>query len=236
MSRKAVHSEISRSTNNDQPRVYVTSLRNIATSSPGKTSWSSSLPSSPPSPVRKALIRFLWPSQNDPSTDDEPIISDSISESILDSKRLQNSIMVLTEGKGGDEQHEVHCCKQSEADEVIHALQKKSETQIHEGKLQEALHCLNSALALERKLHGKKSAGAAVALNRMGEILSEMGEDYRYMAMSALEESLAIRQESEPGSEDTATTLKNLWLLFHEFTEQGRTNDVPLMPPPLPLF
>jgi len=111
---------------------------------------------------------------------------------------------------------EVHCCKQDEANEVIRGLQKKANHQIDDGKLQDALQNLNNSLALQQKLYGKKDARAARTLNMMGEILSNMGEDYRYMAMSALEESLAIRQELEPGSEDTAVTLKNLWLLLHQ--------------------
>mmetsp|Transcript_18807 Transcript_18807/g.34671 ORF Transcript_18807/g.34671 Transcript_18807/m.34671 type:complete len:84 (-) Transcript_18807:59-310(-) len=62
----------------------------------------------------------------------------------------------------------------------------------------------------------KKHVRTASTLSTIGQVLSNMGEDYRYMAMSALEGSLAIWQELEPGSEDTANTVKNLWLLFHE--------------------
>ena len=142
--------------------------------------------------------------------------------------------MVLTEDEGGDE-HEVHCCKKGEADEVIRALQKKSETQMNDGRRQDALHTLNSALAMQQKLYGKKHPKTAFTLNRIGEILSGMGEDYRFMAMSALEESLAIRQELEPGSEETATTLKNLWLLFHESNATADSEERDVVPPPPPL-
>mmetsp|Transcript_9303 Transcript_9303/g.14021 ORF Transcript_9303/g.14021 Transcript_9303/m.14021 type:complete len:232 (-) Transcript_9303:148-843(-) len=230
MFQKSVASENSQK--NEHARVYVTSLKHITASSPAKTNWSSHYYSSPPSPVRKALRRLLWPGRINPSTgdDDEPIISDSIS----DSKHLQNSIMLLTEDESKEE-HEVHCCKQGEADDVIRALQKKSEMQIDDGKLQDALHNLNSALALQQKLYGKTHPKTAFTLNRIGKILSDMGEDYRYMAMSALEESLAIRQELEPGSEDTATTVQNLWLLFHQANiSSDKDQHVPAPLPPLP--
>eukprot|EP01083_Nonionella_stella_P024804 68354_1 len=148
----------------------------------------------------------------------------TISDSITNSNRLQQSIMISMLSSSIDEPTEVHCCKQDEATKVICALQKKADHQIIDGKLQEALQNLNNSLALQQKLHGKMDARVARTLNTMGEILSNMGEDYRYMAMSALEESLAIRQElEEPGSEDTAVTLKNLWLLLHESNISIRT-------------
>ena len=214
MFRKSVDSETSQ--NDERPRVYVTSLKNITASSPAKTTWSSHPPASPPSPARKVLNKWSkYLRRNGSTTYDEPIDKPIIlSDSISGSNRLQNSIMVLTHDESRDE-HEVHCCKQDEANEVIRSLQKKAETQIDEGKLHDALLHLNSALSIQQKLYGKKHATAST-LNTIGQVLSNMGEDYRYMAMSALEESLAIRQELEPGSENTANTLNNLWLLFHE--------------------
>merc|ERR1712216_519894 len=91
-----------------------------------------------------------------------------------DSKHLQNSIMLLTESNM-DDHHEVHCCKQDEANAVIDALQKKAAAQIDEGKLHEALHSLNNSLTLQQKLHGKKHPAVATTLNMMGEVLSNMG-------------------------------------------------------------
>lgn len=198
----------------------MTSLKSITASSPTNTNWSSrpSAITPPASPARLALRRLLWPRRIDPHDDDEPIISDSIS----DSKRLQNSIMILTLDESessrdeNKDKHEVHCCKQHEANDVICALQKKARTQINEGRLNDALQNLNKSLALQQKLHGKKHPKVASTLNAIGEVLSNMGGSKRYMAMSALEEALAIRQEKEPGSEDTAVTLKNLWLLLHD--------------------
>jgi hypothetical protein len=148
---------------------------------------------------------------------DDPIISDSIS----DSKRLQKCIigLPLEEDVAKPvvvEKKEVRCCKKEEADQVICALQKRAKKQINEGRLDSALQNLNNSLSLQQKLYGKTHPKVAETLNTMGTVLSNMGEDYRYMAMSALEESLAIWQETEPGSERTADTLKNLWLLFHK--------------------
>jgi len=145
--------------------------------------------------------------------------------------------MLLTEDWEDErrDEHEVHFCKKGEANEVIRALQKKAEAQIEEGRVQDALHNLNSALAMQQKLYGKRHARTASTLNKIGEILSNMGEDYRYMAMSALEESLAIRQELEPGSEETANTLKNLWLLFHDSNVSSDEEErIAPVPPPLP--
>mmetsp|Transcript_29216 Transcript_29216/g.61653 ORF Transcript_29216/g.61653 Transcript_29216/m.61653 type:complete len:240 (+) Transcript_29216:203-922(+) len=206
---------------NGQQRVYLTSLKSITASSPSRTSWSTKNPASPPSPARQVIRRLLWPRQKSHipcppinSTDDEPII---ISDSISSSKRLQNSIMLMAQHECRDEnENKVRCCKQEEAHEVIRSLQKKAEIQIDEGKLHGALLNLSRKLALQQKLYGKKNPEVALTLNAIGQILSNLGEDSRYMAMSALEESLAIRQDLEPGSEDTATTLKNLWLLLHE--------------------
>ena len=210
-----------------QSRVYMTSLKSIAASSPSKTSWSrnndSNSPDSAPSPVRRALRRLVqWPkiqtAPDLPACDsDDPIISDSIS----DSKRLQKCIIGLPLEDVETAKHvvvekEVRCCKKEEADQVIYALQKRAQKQINEGRLDSALQNLNNSLSLQQKLYGKTHPKVAGTLNIMGTVLSNMGEDYRYMAMSALEESLAIWQETEPGSERTADTLKNLWLLLHE--------------------
>lgn len=223
-----IASNASVASQDEQPtRVYVTSIKNITASSPTKTKWSNPSPAAefaPPSPVRRGLRHLLLrglplplSSLSNSSTskvDDnskEPILSDSISGS----KRLQNSIFALTQ-TGSIDEHEVLCCKQDEANDVINALQKRAAAKIDEGKLQGALQYLNKSLALQQKLYGKQHSKVASTLNTMGEVLSNMGEDHRYMAMSALEESLAIHQELEPGGEDTAITLKNLWLLFHE--------------------
>jgi len=198
-----------------QPCVYVTSLKSIAASSPSKTNWASP-PPSPPSPARKVLRRLFWPMKNNNDDDtsitrniDPPFISDSLSGS----QHLQSSIMMLTESM---DEHEVHCCKKDEASDVIKLMEKKAKTKIDEGNLNDALTILNNSLALQQKLYGKKSPQVAQTLNTMGEVLSNLGDEYMYMAMSTLEESLAIRMELEPGSEDTALTLKNLWMLFHK--------------------
>lgn len=197
-----------------QPRVFMASLKSIAASSPAKTNWSP-IPhaANAQSPARKAIARLLQPWRNDKQiTHFESMISDSIS----DSKHLQNSIMVMTEDMN---EHEVHCCKQDAATHVIHTLQKKAEWQIDQGNVQDALHNLNNSLSLQQKLYGKKHPKVAITLNRMGEVLANMGADYNFMAMSAFEDSLAIHQESEPGSEDTAVVLNNLYLLFHQMNE-----------------
>lgn len=222
MFKRSVSNDTAPTQAEEPSRVYVTSLNSIAASSPTKTKWtnaSSTLASNPPSPspVRRALrllLRSTRPSTLISKGDNhinEPIISDSIT----DSKRLQSSILVLTQDESLDEQEKL-CCKQSEGDAVVRALQKKAGMQINEGRLKDALQNLNKSLALQQKIYGKKHSKVASTLNTMGEVLSNMGEDYRYMAMSALEEALAIRQETEPGSEDTAVTLKNLWLLLHQ--------------------
>ncbi len=55
------------------------------------------------------------------------------------------------------------------------------------------------------------------------------------MAMSALEESLVIWQELEPGIKERANTLKNLWLLFHESNvSSDKEERIAPVPPPLP--
>lgn len=196
-----------------EKRVYLTSLESITASSPAKANLSSLPPSTNPlsivSKVCCCLLRRQNKVRDTGDADDEPIISDDISGS----KHLQHSIMVMTENM---DEHEVHCCKKDEADKVIRALQGKAAKQIDDGRLRDALHNLNESLALQQNLYGKKDSRVAATLNTMGEVLSKMGEDYRYMAMSALEESLAIRQEAEPGSEDTVVTLMNLWTLLHE--------------------
>lgn len=115
----------------------------------------------------------------------------------------------------------VRCCKLKEANKVISSLQSRATTQIDAGNLSKALQYLNRSLALQQKLHGKTHPEVASTLNKIGELLSNMkgtnGEDYRYMALSALEESLAIRQSlNESGSEETAVTLKNMWCLLHD--------------------
>ncbi|KAL9187342.1 hypothetical protein ACHAXT_001445 [Thalassiosira profunda] len=208
---------------NGQPRVFLTSINSITSSSPSKTKWSSRPAPSSPNPTRNVFRRLLWGRSGSESSEgegDEMII---ISDSISGSKRLQKSIAVLANEESEDEV-EVHCCKQAEAEKVIRSLLDRANAQIDESNLAGALQHLNSALAMQQKLHGKKDRAVASTLNRIGEVLSNMGEDSRYMAMSAFEESLAIRQESEDlaasgrsaAAEDTKVVMKNLWLLLHE--------------------
>eukprot|EP01083_Nonionella_stella_P129714 393603_1 len=112
--------------NNQPPRVYVTSIKSIASSSPAKTNWlkRSSTPSTPTStgeqsPAQRALRHLLsWPKlgtlKESISTypDAEPVL---ISDSITNSNRLQQSIMISMLSSSIDEPTEVHCCKQDEA-------------------------------------------------------------------------------------------------------------------------
>jgi len=159
----------------------------------------------------RALRRLLWPKRiRNEFVCDEPIITDAISES----KHLQHSIITMTESM--NEEHEEVCIKHEEADEVLESLQKKASAQIKDGKLHAALHNLNISLAMQQKIYGQQHPKVAGTLNTMGEVLSNMGEEHRYMAMSSFEQSLAILQEFEPGSKETATTLKNLWMLLHQ--------------------
>jgi len=131
----------------------------------------------------------------------------------IDSVRPQ----VLTERDSLDEQQEVHCCKQREAEGVILTLQKRAEGQIKEGRLSDAAVNLNKVLSMQQKLYGRKHAKVAATLNTIGEVLSNMGEDYRYMSMSSLQRSLEMQQEIEPaGSEDTVNTVNNLWMLLND--------------------
>ena len=213
----------------EKQRVYVTSLKNIASSSPGKTSWAPPPPVSPSnSPTSSPAVRVLrkllalprsirgLPSlSSDDDDDNERLISDSIS----DSKRLNGAIMQLTQESSIDpDSHDVvHCYKLDEATSVISTLQTKADKQINNGQLSDALSNLNKSLTLQQKLYGKRHLHVASTLNKIGEVLSNMGTDNQYMAMNALEESLDIRCEQlEPGSEEIATTLRNLWLLLHD--------------------
>ena len=213
----------------EKQRVYVTSLKNIASSSPGKTSWAPPPPVSPSnsptsSPavrvLRKLLalprsIRGLASLSSDHDDDNERLISDSIS----DSKRLNSAIMQLTQESSIDpDSHDVvHCYKLDEATSVISTLQTKADKQINNGQLSDALSNLNKSLTLQQKLYGKRHLHVASTLNKIGEVLSNMGTDNQYMAMNALEESLDIRCEQlDPGSEEICSTLKNLWLLLHD--------------------
>jgi len=115
-----------------------------------------------------------------------------------------------------DSMDEQVCCKQKEAKAVIAKLQKRADKHIQEGHLTEALYILNKSLALQQKVYGKEHAKVGDTLNLIGEVLSNMGEDNRYMAMNSFEEALDIRMNIDPGSEDVATTVKNLWLLLHD--------------------
>lgn len=200
----------------------MTSLDSIVASSPSKTNWTSRRTSANILSRVKNACSGILPQQKKVHDSGQADLrrASIISDSISDSRHLQHSIMVVTENKG---EHVVHCCKKNEAENVIRTLQWKATKEINEGRLQTALHNLNESLALQQKLYGERDLKVASTLNRMGEVLSKMGEDYRYMAMSAFEESLAIRQEAEPGSEETAATLMNLWLLLHESNSELKT-------------
>ena len=209
----------------DKKRVMITSLASITMSSPTSTSWqpdispSPSMTSSPPSPARRALNRILKPFSPPPlpnldDDDEDVVISDSISDH---HGGLQSSIMQLTLEDSMDEQDDEQiCCKQKEAKAVIAKLQKRADKHIQEGHLNDALSLLNKSLALQQKVYGKDHAKVGDTLNLIGEVLSNMGEDNRYMAMNSFEEALDIRMNIDPGSEDVATTVKNLWLLLHD--------------------
>ena len=209
----------------DKKRVMITSLASITMSSPTSSSWnpdtspSPSMTSSPPSPARRALNRILKPFSPPPlpnldDDDEDVVISDSISDH---HGGLQSSIMQLTLEDSMDEQDDEQiCCKQKEAKAVIAKLQKRADKHIQEGHLNDALSLLNKSLALQQKVYGKDHAKVGDTLNLIGEVLSNMGEDNRYMAMNSFEEALDIRMNIDPGSEDVATTVKNLWLLLHD--------------------
>ena len=209
----------------DKKRVMITSLASITMSSPTSASWnpdispSPSMTSSPPSPARRALNRILKPFSPPPlpnldDDDEDVVISDSISDH---HGGLQSSIMQLTLEDSMDEQDDEQiCCKQKEAKAVIAKLQKRADKHIQEGHLNDALSLLNKSLALQQKVYGKDHAKVGDTLNLIGEVLSNMGEDNRYMAMNSFEEALDIRMNIDPGSEDVATTVKNLWLLLHD--------------------
>lgn len=213
----------------DKKRVMITSLASITMSSPTSTSWnpdispSPSMTSSPPSPARRALNRILKPFSPPPlpnldDDDEDVVISDSISDH---HGGLQSSIMQLSSGR----QDEQVCCKQKEAKAVIAKLQKRADKHIQEGHLTDALSILNKSLALQQKVYGKKHSKVGDTLNLIGEVLSNMGEDNRYMAMNSFEEALDIRMNIDPGSEDVATTVKNLWLLLHDVHAHDEDNE-----------
>jgi hypothetical protein len=78
---------------------------------------------------------------------------------------------------------------------------------------------------LQQKVYGKEHSKVGDTLNLIGEVLSNMGEDNRYMAMNSFEEALDIRMNIDPGSEDVATTVKNLWLLLHDVHTHDEDNE-----------
>ncbi len=194
-----------------QQRVYVTSLANITSSSPSKKNWSRRNNDDESNhPVRTLLGRLLLRKRQD----DVDIVDDSIVRS--DSKRLQLSI--IAEQQSAEDREIVYCCSSDEGDSVIRKMRKTAAFHLSEGHLKEALHTLNKCLALQQKLHGKESVEVADTFNMMGTIMANMGTEYHYRAMTAFEQALNIfQQELGFGSEESAACVKNLYLLLHQY-------------------
>jgi hypothetical protein len=166
-----------------QQRVYVTSLANITSSSPSKKNWSRRNNDDESNhPVRTLLGRLLLRKRQD----DVDIVDDSIA--IGDSKRLQLSI--IAEQQSAEDREIVYCCSSDEGDSVIRKMRKTAAFHLSEGHLKEALHTLNKCLALQQKLHGKESVEVADTFNMMGTIMANMGTEYHYRAMTAFEQAL----------------------------------------------
>jgi len=195
----------------DQQRVYVTSLANIASSSPSKKSWSRRTSDDEAiHPARKFFARFF---KRHDDVDIDNIVDDSIN--IADSKRLQLSI-IADQGSAATDL-EIYCCSTDEGDCVVSKMKKTAASHLSEGNLKDALHTLNKCLALQQKLNGKESVEVADTFNMMGTIMANMGAEYNYRAMTAFEQALKIYQQQIGfGSEESAACLKNLYLLLHQ--------------------
>ncbi|KAL7497349.1 hypothetical protein ACHAWT_007584 [Skeletonema menzelii] len=197
----------------DQQRVYVTSLANIASSSPSKKNWSrrSNDDATATNPARKFFNRLLFRRRHDDN--DVDIVDDSIN--IADSKRLQLSI--IAEQGSVTTDREIYCCSTDEGDCVVSKMKKTAAFHLSEGNLNESLHTLNKCVAFQQKLNGKKSVEVADTFNMMGAIMANMGAEYNYRAMTAFEQALEIYQQQLGfGSEESAACLKNLYLLLHQ--------------------
>lgn len=100
---------------------------------------------------------------------------------------------------------------------VIRKMKKTAEFHLSEGNLKTAVHTLTKCLELQQKLIGKESTAAADTLLKMGSIMANMGANYQYRAMTALEEALKIyQQEYGTSSKESAECLKNIYLLVHK--------------------
>ena len=131
----------------DQQRVCVTSLANIASSSPSKKNWPRRYNSddAATNPARKFFNRLLFRKRH--GNDDVDIVDDSIN--IADSKRLQLSIIAE---KGSDTtDREIYCCSKEEGDCVVSKMKKTAAFHLKEGNLHKALHTLNKCVAFQQK-------------------------------------------------------------------------------------
>ena len=200
--------------NKVQSRVYLTNLKNIASSSPTTSKLAN--PSSGAS-SRRNVLTHLWRRRSSVFIDD----------TLSDSDRLQKGITASLKGSLKSKKSmgtlqdnvdpEVYCCKKKEGLSVIQKMKKTSIMHIQQGNNHEALKNLNQTLSFQEKLLGENHPDVATTLNLMGVVMGGMGDDYRYMAMTSLEESLRIRQEHfGPGSKETARSAKSLWVLLHK--------------------
>ena len=194
-----------------QQRVYVTSLANIASSSPSRKNWSRRNGDDDPPlrPAQKFFDRILHRKRNE----NAKIVDDSVN--ISDSKRLQLSI--IAEQGTAATNREIYCCSTDEGDCVVRKMKKTAASHLSDGNLEDALQMLNKCLAFQQKLHGKRSVEVADTFNMMGTVMANMGTDYNFRAMNAFERALKIYQDQIGfGSEEAAACLKNLYLLLHQ--------------------
>ncbi len=189
---------------NEKSKVYITSLKNIAVTSPTKSkAMNNDKKSSSARQTSRDFFSRMWTKRSSSVR----IVDDSLSSS----KIFQRSI------KADFDDSEVFYCKENEAATVISALKKISIRHICKKEYPQALRSLNHALSFQQKTLGANHPDVATTYHLMGVVMSNIGENYSYMAMTAFEESIRIRQENfGPGSEEAASTLKSLWVLLHK--------------------
>lgn len=106
------------------------------------------------------------------------------------------------------------------------ALVELGEFRYRGGDFHGAVQAWNETLTLQRNRLGNRHPTVGTTLNLIGVALAQMDESMSYMALTAFEESLSIKQDNPgPGYEETADAVHNMWILFHNARERQKGQD-----------
>lgn len=106
---------------------------------------------------------------------------------------------------------------------ILNALIERGQAKSLDGDCLDAATAFNDALTIQRIFfdHSDCHANTGSILNEIGIVLSQLGDDFRTLALNSFDKAIEIHQNSlGPGDKKTADSVHNLWVLLHNIRHQ----------------